>query len=513
MAAAATTRARRTLGPEDEDERPLRRAVGVVGTPLYGGRIDDLDPNPEVRAELWRGTPDRRGIADEIILDPVIKRSHDSVKGPLLGALWDMDPASEDAQGLEVADLCEHILFERLPWHRILDQSMTYLRYGTAVFEYTDALAPVSRTRFPLHPGRGRGYVVSGLHHRPAPTIAEWIPDATDPSRVAAMRQWGAGSDVERAGLTEPIDARYLVRLTWEQEGGNFWGFAPARPQYAGFKSKVLCLVLEMIKHERAHVPTPVIELGGGTGTFEVTDDEIEEARKVLRDLRSHERGYAILPNGMKLTLATIDGTTDIHQTITRCDEYNLMVFAAGYERLGSQGSPGSHAMAGTQKSTQEITLDRHAAFICEAFNVGADGHSLIERIVRENYGPGVPLPRLVVRALPTRDWSKVLPVVRNLGEIGFITPGRKTERFIRWVLALPQETEPYVPEGSRARVGGGTPAAEKRKLDDEAFNERVARLMGAIEDIRGTAGAHAADLLARIVGEIRAERAGEVVA
>lgn len=505
----ATATARRR--ENEDDYRPRSRGVGLVGTPLYSGRIADLDPNAEVRAELWRGTPTRRGIADSIILDPVIKRSHDSVKGPLLGALWDMDPASDEPLDLEIADLCEHILFERLPWNRFLDQSMTYIRYGAALFERTDAFAAISTKRFPRHRGRGTGYVITGLHHRPAPTIYEWLPDADDPSRVAGVRQWGAGSDVEAAGPGEVIDAKYLLRLTWEQEGGNFWGFAPARPQYAGYKSKVLCLVLEMIKHERSHVPTPVINLGEGS-TTEVSEDDIAEAQRILRDLRSHEKGYAILPNGMTLKLETIQGTTDIHQTITRCDEYNLLVFGAGYELLGRQGSPGSHALAGTQKSTQEITLDRHAAFICEAINVGQDGYSLIERIVRENYGPSVALPRLVVRALPTRDWSKVLPVVRNLGEIGFMTPGRKTERFIRWVLALPQESEPYVPEGTRAKVGGGTQPAAAKKVDDETFNARVQALLGVVDDIRGGASDNAIMMLTRIVDEIRAERAREAV-
>ena len=453
---------RRTFGRADDAPAPRPRIVGVTGTQIHAGRIADLDQNTEVRDEKWIGTPGHIGIADKMVRDPVVNRSHASLIGPLVDAFWDVDAASESPLDLEIADFVSHNLFERVSWARFVEQVLTFIRYGVSLFEQTDELQPISTTRFPLHPGRGRGLVLTGLHHRPAPTIYEWVPNARNAAQLALLRQWSTGSDTETGGVVE-IPASRLLRFTWEQEGANFRGFAPARAQYGAWKAKLVFLVLEMIKHEKAHVPTPVITLPDAQTAGE---DEIAEAEAILVAYRSHEKGYVVLPGGYKLDLKTIDGTTDIHETITRLDQYILFPFAANYEVLGQNGT-GSHALAGTQKSTQEIVLARFATFISDTLNIGADGWSLVERLVRANYGRDVALPRIVARSLPTRDWSKVLPHLRTLGEIGMLTPGYTTERFIRDVIAFPQETRPYVPVGTRALTNASTGTrADASKLD-----------------------------------------------
>lgn len=430
--------------------RPRPIPSGITGSRLYGGQLESLDHNAEVRGARWVGEPGRIGIADKMEADPTVQRSHNTVIDPLIGAFWDVEPASDDPIDLEVANFVEWALFDLLPWERIVERVLTYLRFGFSLHEITADMRPFSRKRFPiLGANSSRALVITGFHHRPAPTVHEWVPRERDAAQLARIIQWGPGSDAEDAGMHE-VDASWLFRVTWRQEGGNFAGIAPARPQYGPWKAKTLCQVLEMIKHERTAVPTPTITLPDGQ-VVSATGDEVVEARAILADLRSHERGYAILPGGWKLELKTLDG--DINETIKRCDQQIMLVFGSTYELLGDTAS-GSHALAGTQKTTQNVSIERHASVIASAINQGFDGWSLIERLVRPNYGPDVALPTFRCRALPTRDWTDIFKHMRNLGEIGFLTPGRVTERFVRWVSTIPQETMPYVAEGFRARMG-----------------------------------------------------------
>lgn len=457
MVAAARLRER------EAQRRPRPRVAGITGTPIHGGSIADLDQNAEVRGDKWIGTPHSIGIADKMIRDATVKRSHNSVIDPLVGAFWDVEPASDDVVDVEIADFVTWNLLELLPWERICERLLGYIRAGYSLHEVTADIRPISRKRFPILAAAagGRAFVITGLHHRPANTVHEWEPSKSDSAQLAAVHQWGAGSDAEGTGRFT-IPAEWLFRITWEQEGSNFAGYAPSRPQFGPWKAKLLCLVLLMVKHQKTAVPIPFITLPDGS-TFAV-EDEVAECEKILSDLNSHERGYAVLPGGFKIDWKALEGNID--ETIQGFDQQIMLPFGSTYELLGNKTS-GSHALAGTQKTTQNVSIERHASVIASAVNQGFDGWSMIERIVRPNYGPDVMLPTFRCRALPTRDWTEIFKHLRNLGEIGFLTPGRTTERFVRWVSTLPQESMPYVAEGFRARMGVPT-----NNKDDGAAKE-----------------------------------------
>ena len=63
------------------------------------------------------------------------------------------------------------------------------------------------------------------------------------------------------------------------------------------------------------------------------------------------------------------------------------------------------------------------------------------------NYGEGVAVPKMAAQNMPTRDWSKILPVVHNLSMSGVLTADDVTESFVRKVLRMPQRD----PETARA--------------------------------------------------------------
>ena len=214
---------------------------------------------------------------------------------------------------------------------------------------------------------------------------------------------------------------------------------------------KLAFQIIESIRHEKCGVGVPTIRLPDGA-----VDEDIDAAQSILAELRAHSKGYLILPSGYDFTWETIssgDGTA-INESIERCNRDIAVNVGAGFMLLGLTGKTGSFALATSQQGQFEIGLEGDARFIADVFNSGADGWSPIERIVRMNYGSDVRLPRMVVHQLPTRDWSKILPVVHNLTMSGVLTADDVTEGFVRQVLRMP----PRDPTTARQAMNGADP-------------------------------------------------------
>jgi hypothetical protein len=288
---------------------------------------------------------------------------------------------------------------------------------------------------------------------------------------MAGIRQWIPGSDAEQAGI-KFVRADRLLRITNEQEGANFEGFASLRSAYGAWKIKKALEVIDAIKHERIGIPTPVLEL---SETADETD--IAAAEIILAQLRANEKGFVILPNGFKLEWSGAGDSvvSNINEAIQRCNIEIAMNVIAGNMLLGLNSSSGSFALSNTQDGARHLHVDAHAATMVDAFNCGMDGWSIAERYTRLNYGPDVGVPILQARLLPTRPWVKIIAETVKAAAGGLITPDDQLESDIRDVL----EWGPHDPTTARERpVSLGTPPArnddepEDDEDDDEATDE-----------------------------------------
>jgi hypothetical protein len=273
--------------------------------------------------------------------------------------------------------------------------------------------------------------------------VDRWHQSKQNPQQIEAITQFIIGSDGEKAGFRR-VEADRLIRFTENQDGANFEGLATLRSAYGPWKIKIALQVIESIKHERQGIGTPTIRLPEGA-----IDEDIDTAQTILSEMRAHQKGYLILPHGYEFTWeATSQGDgTAISEAIERCNRDIAVNVGAGFMLLGLTGKTGSFALATSQQGQFEIGLEGDARFISDTFNSGADGWSPIERIVRMNYGEGVAVPKMAAQNMPTRDWSKILPVVHNLSMSGVLTADDVTESFVRKVLRMPQRD----PETARA--------------------------------------------------------------
>ena len=443
----------------DPNEPPRPQIRGGAGSNIRAGFLDDLDQNSDLHGDKWYGTPTQVGIAEKMIRsDAHVRKSIEYVSGPLRAAHWSFEPAGSTDLDREVADFCRWAFFENINWDLALQHILKFKVYGFSLLEMTDDVKGIPATRFPNHPGGDQGVVITGLHHRPSWTLYQWHQSSQNPENIDAITQWIIGSDGEKAGFRR-VPASRLIRFTDHQDGANFAGIASLRSAYGPWKMKLAFQIIESIRHEKCGVGVPTIRLPDGA-----VDEDIDAAQSILAELRAHSKGYLILPSGYDFTWETIssgDGTA-INESIERCNRDIAVNVGAGFMLLGLTGKTGSFALATSQQGQFEIGLEGDARFIADVFNSGADGWSPIERIVRMNYGSDVRLPRMVVHQLPTRDWSKILPVVHNLTMSGVLTADDVTEGFVRQVLRMP----PRDPTTARQAMNGADP--EDMETEDE---------------------------------------------
>lgn len=433
------------------EKQPRPRVAGGAGTRIVGGAIQSLDQNFELRGPKWYGTPYRLGIAGQMMRDAHVRQSISYRTAPLCSATWRFRPASKEPLDREAADFANWAFLERLPWEELVRRHVGgWSTYGFSLSEMTDDWRPVPTGRFPLHPGEGRGIVPTGVHEIPASTVQRWLQSTECPTSIAGIEQFVQGSDAEKAGH-RTIPADRILRWTLDQEGANFEGLPLLRSAYAAWRMKIAFLTIAAIKHERRGVGTPVAIAGENA-----TDDEVDAAEETLEEMRANARGHLVLPNGW--TFAWEGGSqsdeTNIETAIDACNRDIAVNVSAGFMMLALTTSTGSYALGSTQQGQYHLAVAGDARFYQLGWNLGFDGWSPIERIVRLNYGESVGLPYLEARNLPTSNWSERIPLLINAANVGLVTPDAGTEDELREAL----EFDPHDPATARPRSGQPQP-------------------------------------------------------
>src|SRR5574343_1342295 len=175
-----------------------------TGTRIAAGVIEDLDPTNEVRGPKWYGENGRIGTASLMMRDPHVRQSVNYITSPLVSASWRFRPASKDAVDREVADFCNFAFLECAPWYQAIKRMVRgYVVNGFDLVEPTYDLKSIPQSRFPSHPGRGVGVVVTGLHEIPASTVQKWRPDKNNSAQIDSITQYVQGNDSEQSGYRE----------------------------------------------------------------------------------------------------------------------------------------------------------------------------------------------------------------------------------------------------------------------------------------------------------------------
>ena len=275
----------------------------------------------------------------------------------------------------------------------------------------------------------------------------------------------------------DPLPAN---RLTWyvnEKEGANWAGTSLLRPCYTPW----------VLKHEvmRVHA-TSIRRFGMGvpsvTAPPGATPAQIEEAQRMAAGMRAGDTAGAGLPAGYVFNLTGLTGAAPdavgflgyLDQEITGSALASIIELA--------HATYGSRALGESFLDLFLLSLQAAADLIGNIATYGSPTMpGLARALVEYNWGPGLPIPRIVATDVGDRH-EITATSLQLLISAGAIQPDPVLEAFVRdaWGLpARPEEPDPPPPAPPRTPPPGTPPAPAPAPDDGTPAPATAARTGG----------------------------------
>jgi hypothetical protein len=430
---------------------PPRGELGATGTATMasGGSLvlQQEDYNPDLRGAEFFKTIDRMRLSDS-----QVKAVMSILKLPLLAADWGFESPSDDPQSVEIAEWLEDRFFnhQQRTWDYTLRHMLLSLDYGSMPFEPVWKVVDddiLNRPMVHLHK----------LAPRMPATIIEW--QLTDEGELAGIKQ-----QVEKDGMFKEITipGDRLICFVHDMEGANYKGTSILRQARKDWLIKERLQRINQVAIEKRAAGVDVGEIDSTVIKDKTTKEAFES---VLQSIRTHERGYVLLPGGHKYSIAGIQGAVlDPLPSIQYCDVMILRSILADFLIAGT-GSEGSFALVKDRSSFFLMALGAIADELRAPIN-----RYLIPRWVQWNWPSVTEFPELVHSRLDRRDVKSLADALAVLIPQGVVTPDGEIEREMRELLELPElpdETiEPLEPPPDTPEV------TEEDVEEDEQINE-----------------------------------------
>lgn len=418
--------------------------VGSSGTAIYSGYISeeylqDLVGRPA--ADVYDKM--RRNDAD-------VKMVMLAIKGLLMGATMEVEPASQDAKHVKQAEHIEHMLFhdQAKDWAETKEEALSFTEFGYFLFEYTHKLVT-------NHPKFGTYVGLKKLGWRSPRTIERWNlnPDGS----LKSVTQYAYG-DLNR---TVDIPAEQLLHSALGKEGDNYEGVSLLRAAYGAWWRKQLYLKLMAIGSEKHAVPPPVAKV-----PTSATPDDRAIAQDALERFSSNESSYLMIPAGWELDFLKNQFDPEKLQV---CLEYEGIQIARStlmqFLMLGTGSSSGSWALSTDLSDFALSALEYVADRMVSPFN-----KRLIPELVAMNYGPQDAYPKLKVSGISDKAGKELSELLKNYVDAGIVEADDELEANIRKRHSLPKKgtprkgatTEAAPPEGEPGADPGAAPGKTK---------------------------------------------------
>jgi len=409
-----------SLLPENKDSKNQRIGIehGHVGTDLFGGYLD-VDYQTK-----WRNLATRIDTIDEMVgSDGTIEAILDAYKNPIMSAKYFVKPASEEAKDVEYAAFIEHNLFNELQggFKNFLWETLTMYDYGFSVFEKV----------FKIKDGKI-------MWHKFAPRIQE------------SIEKWGIDGeqweDGHPAGITQEINysdestenSKFVAKIPWDKLilfshkriGNNFEGKSVLRFCYIHWFMKNLLYKISSISADRFGTGIPYIKHKTG-----VSDDLINEYKKLVKNIKSNERGYAVFDeNVVEFDILVPKGNSEkgsIEKMILHHDRKIYDSILAGFLNL-TAGEGGSNALSQDQSSFFLRGLQGSVDYILGVIN------EHIKDLVIQNFGEQEGYPELMSSDIGQISLDEYINSIKAAKEVGMLTWLGADEDKIREQLKLP---------------------------------------------------------------------------
>lgn len=404
---------------------PSTIAKGASGTPNIGGYIIGEDYNRKLDGLAAIKVYDemRRSSAQ-------VKASLTVIKQPLASGTWRVNPPENGTpEDTAIAEACQRALMGKGmmvdSWASVLANLHLRFDFGVAVAEKIWALDPSFKVgdtmQAVIRPTR--------LAPRLPQTFDRFTIDADGQLQELVQRTIKADQY-----QTIPIPAADLVVSVHDKEGDQWWGRSVLRSAYMHWYYVVQAYHIDGVRLDRHGVGTPTAELSEG---HQATPKELEKIEKILKAMRSHERGYLITPVGVKFRILTPEGTgrggaADLMQSVEHHTSMIARNVLAGFMASETKEALGSNRT----RTLADIFL---AVIESVALDTCADlNRSVIWPICDLNFAmAGREYPSLIASDLSAFDVKGLSDALNQLHQGKFITPTDDIEDVLRALLKL----------------------------------------------------------------------------
>lgn len=412
------------------------KEFGQSGTYLFYGYISAEEYNRDLLGKRGLEVYDTMRRSDATVHATLLV-----CKNPIIGATWDIEPASDEPADGEIADYIRRELFDRkIMFPELTREALTCLDFGHAVFEKVFEI-----TEFNGAPRIG----LSKVAYRKQRSILRWSTSDDKPGITQILPTSTPMIDIPRSKLV------YVVN---EQEGDNYEGISLLRFAYKPWKIKDSLEVMNAIALERMSLGIPIITKGENNETVDPT--ALKNAQLALRNIRNNEEAYLEIPASLTVTMLDMKANTtkEILPTIVYQDRQIMLSVLAQFIELGASGAgggaSGSKAVSADHSALFTKSLEAVARTIQQPFQ-----EDIVNQLVDLNYSD-LPngYPKLVFSNIDDDDTVDTANAVSTLMTAGALTADPDMENRLRSVLNLPQLPQDIYDNYPDSRTLPGTP-------------------------------------------------------
>lgn len=441
-------------------EAPNLRELGLTGLEQYGGVVRE-EYLTELQGHRWYR------VVREMQDDPVAGASLLAIEVIIRGVPWQMRPASDDAEDVEIAEFVNSCLHDMSSsWTDTLTEILSMLPYGWSYVEQV----------YKFRRGDTNNPQMSSKHNDGRIGWRKWAPRAQD-----TLDHWEFGEDGGIRGMWQrvsyaappvfiPIEKALLFRTTSKRN--NPEGRSVFRSAYRPWYMKINVENIEGIGIERDLAGIPVAEIPAKVIIENST--EYTEWKKVVVNLRNDEMAGLVIPSDR-------DESGNPHYNIRLLNSGGQRQFETGavierYERRIAMSVLADFIMLGHERvGSFALSSDKTEMFVT-AVTAWLDGiadvinRHAIPRLLRFNGMSTDKPPRLVHGDVAKMDLDVLGQYIVRLAGAGFdFSMDRELEKYLRQQANLPIV-------GDRP-AGGKSPNTAPVAGDDEPSTDAEERV------------------------------------
>lgn len=389
------------------------KEIGGSGVNIAQGVISGEEFNPKLTAQAAIKAYDEMRRTDA-----QVKASLRAIKLPIKSAEYRID-AAEDDENREVADVVEECLFHIVKWKKFLNESLTHLEFGFAVFEMVFEPREINGTM--------RMALVK-LGFRKQTTIQAWEMESGKPG----IRQQLP------SGVPVSIPLEKLVVFTNEQEGDNYQGISVLRTAYKHYYIKDRLYRIDAVGHERQALG--VVEIITPKGALEADKKKL---RRVVQNLRANESSYVEHPEGYTTQFMDMKAHSlkDVEPSINHHDNKILINVLAQFLGHGSSGNSGNRAMSEDHSRLFEMSIKDTADYIVQVLQ-----DTVVRTIVDLNF-TNREYPQLAIGNISDENIPIVSAAIKVLVDAGVLHPRSADENNVRKMIGWAEVDEEELDE------------------------------------------------------------------